>query len=162
GKLFFLVMNGIKENAGVGRRVTARLPIRERPGMTRLAGIMKGKNVLLGQPDRLVWVAGEMLHHAVDVGAEGMDVERERAAVAIAAMHRGMCRVRPRGVDGGHLVTRGAGVAGVGVMKVRQAAQAGSHDKKAGQQSEIEHEEKPALHDLNLLAFQSALMWWET
>ena len=52
--------------------------------------------------------------------AQGMHVERQRAAVAVAAMHGGMRRVGPGGVDGGHLVAGGAGVAGVAIMKVCQ------------------------------------------
>ncbi len=42
------------------------------------------------QPDGLTRIAREVPHHAADVGLERMDIEGERAAVAVAAVQRAM------------------------------------------------------------------------
>jgi hypothetical protein len=90
--------------------------------MAGAAGGGEVGDVLAAEMGNLMRIAGEVLDDAVQVRLDGVDIEGERAAVAVAAMHGAVGRGGPIGVDGGHLVARGAGLLGVSKMEIRETA----------------------------------------
>ena len=105
----------------------------------------------------LVRISREMPDDAIHVGLEGMDIERERPAVAFATMDRAMRRHLPVGVKGRHLVARRARVLRVGEMKVPETPGRTQHQQNAAVEAEAEEETFPALR----VHVRCGLFWFE-
>ena len=117
------VMFFVEENARVGRGVTAGLPIGVGLRVTGAAGFVEGGDVLAAEMRNLTRIAGEMLDDAAEVGLDGVDVEGERAAMAVAAVHGAMRRRGPIGMDVGHFVAGRTGLLRVAKMEIREPAE---------------------------------------
>lgn len=89
-KLLGSVVRDVKKDLRVSCRMAAALPISKTLRVAAAASLLQGNHMPLCQTDGLVRRTPEVLHHAVDVRAQGVDVECQRTPVAVAAVEGAM------------------------------------------------------------------------
>lgn len=118
---FHVVVFLVEKDLSVGCGVFAILPLLEGVGMAVLARLVDVHDVVFREINWFLWISRKVLHDAVEVRFHGVDVQGQRTAVAVAAVHRAVGGLRPFGVDFSHFVAGDAGVLRIAEVEIGRA-----------------------------------------